>query len=636
MSDYVPYLIIGLTTGSIFGLSAMGLVLTYKTSGVFNFAHGAFGASAAYLFLWLRDRQDVPWPLAVLIAVAALGIVGGLVMERLADGLSRVPPGYRIVATVGLMLALIAALQYMFSTRQLGLAPFLPRDEAFTISGVQVKYDHLITAAVAIVAAIALSVFFRYARLGKCMRAVVDSPQLMDLAGESPVAVRRYAWLIGCTFAAVSGVLFASTQQSVDALLLSLLVVQAFGAAAIGGFTSIPLAYVGGLVVGLAQAITSKEVSGTPSLTGLDISMPFVILIIVLLAMPKHRLQEIGLVVKPRAPRPSPLPPRLRAGIAAAVLLGAVLVPFVVGSKLPVWTNALCHVTLFASLGLLVLSSGQISLCQWGFAAVGGVTFARMLDSGVPWGFAVLLGALVTVPVGALVAIPAIRLSGLYLGLATLGFGVLLAGFFYQRDYFFGTRSLPTARPQAFGLESDRGFYYLLLAIAVATLLLVHGIERSRLGRLLRGLADSPLALITLGTSANVTRVIVFSISAFLAGLSGATFSALFGSISVDQFGYFKSIVILAVLVISGRTTLNAAVVAPLLLIVLPGYVTNADFLVLEQLAFGLLAIAAALFAQRPLGEREVRGPLVAATALRAARPTGTTPDRAAALSLSR
>ncbi len=292
----------------------------------------------------------------------------------------------------------------------------------------------------------------------------------------------------------------------------------------------------------------------------------------------------------------------------------------------------MCHVTLFASLGLLVLSSGQISLCQWGFAAVGGVTFARMLDNGVPWGFAVLIGALVTVPVGALVAIPAIRLSGLYLGLATLGFGVLLAGFFYQRDYFFGARSLPTRRPSAMGLETDKGFYYLLLVIAVATLLLVYGIERSRLGRLLRGLADSPLALTTLGTSVNLTRVIVFSVSAFLAGLSGATFSALFGSISVDQFGYFKSIVILAVLVISGRTTLNAAVIAPLLLIVLPGYVTNADFLVLEQLAFGLLAIAAALFAQRSLGDRVVQGKVVEATALRAARPAGTTRDRELAL----
>jgi ABC-type branched-subunit amino acid transport system permease subunit len=212
--------------------------------------------------------------------------------------------------------------------------------------------------------------------------------------------------------------------------------------------------------------------------------------------------------------------------------------------------------------------------------------------------------------------------------------GVLLAGFFYPPSYFCGPRARPPARPHALGLATDKGFYYLLLVIAVATLLLVYGIERSRLGRLLRGLADSPLALTTLGSSANVTRVIVFSISAFLAGLSGATFSALFGSISVDQFGYFKSIVILAVLVISGRTTLNAAVIAPLLLVVLPGYVSNGDFVILEQLGFGLLAIAAALFAQQSLGDRVVQGRVVAATALRAARPAGTTRDRAAALAV--
>jgi ABC-type branched-subunit amino acid transport system permease subunit len=170
-----------------------------------------------------------------------------------------------------------------------------------------------------------------------------------------------------------------------------------------------------------------------------------------------------------------------------------------------------------------------------------------------------------------------------------------MAQFFYVKSYMFGLADLKTGRPA--GFKSDTSYYYLLLAFAVAGIGLVMAIERARLGRLLRSLGDSPTALATLGTSANVTRVLVFCISAFLAGISGALYAGQFGSVSGTSFNFVFSLVLLAVLAISGRSTVTCAVVGPLLMFVGPAY--NDRFQDGFQVLFGLGAILAAVYATR-------------------------------------
>ena len=295
--------------------------------------------------------------------------------------------------------------------------------------------------------------------------------------------------------------------------MLSFLIVQAFGAAAIGAFRSIPLAYVGGIVVGLAQAVTSKQIAGHQFLAGLDTNMPFLILLVILICLPRGRLVEVGKLVKARAVPQSSLPVRTRFAGGSAVLVGAA--GAAADRRFPATTvDERAHpggpVLLPRSAGLLVRAD---LLVPMGFCRRRRHDVRAHARPRTALGLAVLVAALLTVPVGALVSSPAIRLSGLYLGLATLGFGVLLAGFFYERDFMFGVGTdLATHRPHFLNLDSERGFYYLLLVIAVAALGLIAVIEKSRLGRLLRGLADSPVALSTLGTNINQTRMIVFSI----------------------------------------------------------------------------------------------------------------------------
>ena len=602
MKDFLPYVVFGLTIGSVYGLAAMGLVLTYKTSGLFNFGHGAVGAAAAYVFFELRQRQGVPWPLAAILAVLVFGALLGLLLERLAQALAPTSTTYKIVGTIALLLLIRGLAILIYGPQFQIFKPFLPQETAFTLTGVMVTYENVIIFLLGLVAAVLLYLLFNGSRTGTAMRAVVDDAALLDLTGQAPAAVRRRAWLIGSCFAAASGVLFASQQQQLDATLLSLLVVQAFGAAAIGRFTNLPMAYVGGLGVGLFQQLASKQLSSVQALQGLDYNIPFVVLFVVLLVVPKRKLVDLGQTARVVAPAQVALSKLVRSSTAGVALVMALVVPLVVGTKLPLWSNAVSQVGIFLALGLLVRTSGQISLCHIGLAAVGAAGFGHALESGLPWGLAVLVGGAVAIPVGAIIAIPAIRLSGLYLALATLGFGVLLSQFFYVKSFMFGLSDLHTARPHVAGLETDKGYYYLLLGFAVVGMVAVRVVERSRLGRLLQGMGDSPTAMVMMGADINVTKVIVFCLSAFIAGISGALFAGQFGSVSGDSFNYVQSLVVLAVLITAGRSTLVASVVGPILLFVLPGYLNSPTASEVLQVLFGAAALLVAIFSTGAVG----------------------------------
>jgi len=232
-----------------------------------------------------------------------------------------------------------------------------------------------------------------------------------------------------------------------------------------------------------------------------------------------------------------------------------IAVPFIIGDALiATYTVALATVVLFLSLGLLVKTSGQVSLAHAGFAAIGAVAFAHFASGfHLPWLVALLLAAAVAIPVGAVVAIPAIRLSGVFLALATLGFGIALEQMAYPLSAMFGSGGggLAAPRPDFWVLGSDRGYYYLVLFFVVLSTIVVGLLTRGRLGRLLRGLADSPMALATHGASVNITRVLVFCISAFLAALYGGLFGGAVTSVTAASFTSFSSLTLLAVLTLA-------------------------------------------------------------------------------------
>lgn len=591
MTDLLPFIVIGITTGSVYGLAAMGLVLTYQTSGIFNFAHGAIAAVAAFAFYDLHTLRGLSWPLAVAIAVGILPPVVAVVLERITRALAGGTATTKIVATIGLQLAITGALIAHYGAESLPFPGFLPTNTV-DLAGINVGIDQLISAGIAAAGAVGFFLFFRLSSLGVRMRAVVDNPELLAMAGTNPVAVRSWAWLIGTYFAAVSGILLAP-QIGLDALLLTLLVVQAYGAAAVGRFSSLPLTYAGGLLIGVLTALATNFVSGSAVLAGLPPAMPFLVLFAVLLLAGKRRLVEIGTGRTNVASAPL-LSPRGAAVASLAAVAVGLAIPFLVGPKLPVYANALVFVLIFSSLHLLVRISGQVSLAHAGLVAVGAAAFSHLVaGAGLPWLVSVLGAGLVAVPVGAMVAIPAIRLSGLFLALATFGFTLLLEKVFYRTDVMFGaTGDRPAPRPALF--EGDFAFYYVLLAFAVAGILLAAIIGRSRLGRLLRALSDSPTTLSTLGLGVNVTRVTVFGISAFIAGVAGALYAAQGHAATGAPFTSYASLTWLAILVLSSGVRSGAPIAAAIGLVVVPAYITNETLIDWLPVAFGIGALLVA------------------------------------------
>lgn len=595
MSDFLPFIVAGVVSGCLYGLAATGLVLTYKTSGIFNFAHGAVAALCAYAFYELRTVRGLPWPVALVVSVVLFAPAVGLVIELIARRLAGLDTAARIVATVGLLLAFQGLTQRLYGATPILSLPFIST-RTFRVAGVNVGYDQLTTVVLSLVCVGALLLFFRRSKLGLQMRAVVDNTELLGLTGSSPVVVRRWAWAIGSSFAALSGILLAPT-VGLDATFLTLLVVQAFGAAAVGRFQNIGVTYLAAIAIGIVAEITKKYVPDIPSLAGVPSSLPFIVLFAVLVFSPAGRFR--GREPRPRPYRPVRLPRPVAQAIGIGGLLLVLAVPDLVGTKLSVYTNGTIFVTLFVSLTLLTRLSGQVSLCQMSFAAVGATTFSRLSqDLGLPWLPACILAGLVVVPVGALLAIPAIRLSSLYLGLATFGFAILLERFVFGTSLMFGALGDRTgSRPGVLGLDGDRGFFYLAAGIAIGSVVLAVVIGRSRLGRLLRGMADSPIALATHGADVNITRVLVFCVSSFLAGIAGVLLLCLTGTARAGgtTFGFFQSLLLLAVLAISGRSVIVGPVVAALLLAVLPSYSTDPNLGAYQALFFGAAAVIAAV-----------------------------------------
>jgi branched-subunit amino acid ABC-type transport system permease component len=596
MKSVLPFIVIGVTTGAVYALASMGLVVTYTTSGVFNFAHGAVGMFATFVFQELRTTQGWPTPLAFAAAVLVVAPAIGILIDRvLLARLQGASAATYVVVSLGLLVALQSTAVAIFGGETRQVAPLFPSG-SFSLGGVRVGYDQACVVAISVLVAVGLAAFFRFTHLGLQTLAVVGDRDLTELVGTNARAVTTFSWVLGACFAALSGILFAPV-VGLDAVLLTLLVVQAFGAAVVGRLRSLPLTNLGAYGIAIAAALSTKYAASTPTLVGLPSSLPFIVLFGVLVASPKGFFAEVRSEHRVgRSGAPSRRAPwrTLTAAVAAAAVIPA----WFSGARLLTATTTVIFVGIFASLSLLVGLSKQVSLCHAVFAVFGATTLSHLLSAGLPYPLALLLSAAVLIPLGAVVAVPAIRLSGLFLALATFGFGILAQSLLFNSALAFG-RDARVTLPRPSWFTGDVAFYYFALAVVALGVAAIELVRVSRLGRLVRAIGDSPAAVQSIGVNPTASRVMVFCLAAFVAGVAGGLLGSLTGQITSFTFDYFQSLVWLAVLVAAGSATLGGAILAAVLFVALPAVLTAPTFVEWQPVAFGVAAI---VFAQAPNG----------------------------------
>ena len=576
-NQFLAATVAGLVTAALYAIAASGLVVTYTTSGVFNFAHGAFGMMAAFTYWQFPEGWGMPTWLALLLVVAVVGPIFGSIVERgLMRGLEGTSELIKMVVTVSLLLALIGLAPIIWDpTVGRSVPEFFADTPPVTIAGVGVSIHRIIIFVAAILVAIGLRLFLYNTRTGIAMRAVVDDRSLAKLNGARPGLTSMASWGLGAGLAALAGVLGAPI-STLEAVTLTLLVFNAYAAPVMGRLKSVPLTFLGAIVLGLAQSYVSSFVKAGDSnvieqamssferttgwtLANLQTAMPAIVLFIVMLFIRPDRQRSHSLSTT----RDQFRIPTWRVTVIGAVLfpLATVMLTVIVPDTFQLSLAggyALALVTL--SLVPLAGYSGQISLAQMSFAGIGAVVMGNVGVNNPILG--VVAAVAVTAVVGALVSLPALRLSGIYLALLTASFALMLSKLVLSQQKVMpqGNLSVPALR-DSWSTATAR----MIVSAVVFTLvgILVVAVRRSSFGRRLMAMKDSPAACATLGLNLTKTNLSVFALSAGIAGLGGALLS---GTARVDQFSFENSLAVTMLAVVGGVGLIGGAFFGGMLL----------------------------------------------------------------------
>jgi branched-chain amino acid transport system permease protein len=551
----------GLMLGCVYAIAAMGLVLTYTVTGVFNFAHGAVGMLAAFCYYDLRVTHDVPTPIALLVVVVVGAPLVGFVVERLLRRFQGADFATSLVVTVALTVALLGLSQRLFDPGEARHVPFLFGDRRIVLFDVPISYDRIAQVGVAAAVAFGLRFLLFGTPLGARMRAVVDDPDLARLSGVRSANVARASWMIGFSLAALGGVLFAGG-ENLNAIVLTLLVLNAYGAAMIGRLTSLPMTFVGALLLGLCQELTNVTWLWPEGdvFARIQLAIPGLFLVVAVLLVPSFRLSA-GRVVG----RDQPAVPSLRTSlVAGAVLVAGIAVAGALTADR--FDTHLVRGVVIATIALSLVAltglSGQVSLTQYLFVGVGAFVTGKVFGGDTVAGM--LLGGLVAAALGVLVALPAVRLRGLHLALSTFGIALIGREAILGDPRVFGLGGLSVGRPDVLGIStaSDAAFATWCAFVFAVLAVLIGVVRRSWFGRQLTAVRDSELAAATLGLRVRWAKVAIFAFSAFVAGCAGALYGGLAGAVQGSQFEPVNSLVILLFAYVGGITTVTGAALA--------------------------------------------------------------------------
>ncbi len=246
--------LVGIAFGALYSLAALGIVLIYKTTGVLNFAHGAIGMFSTFVAYEFGVVRHWPAAIAVILALAFAAAFGWFMERFTLRPLRQRPVLTRVIVTLGWLLVLqsVAGLIWKDTSYHIPLQVF-PQN-GLRIAQLTLGYNQIANVIVAAVLAVLLGLFLKLSPLGVAMRATSDNPSAARLLGIEVNRVAASSWILGSLLAAIAGLLLAPL-TTLNTTSLTIIVIEAFGAALIGGLSSLPLTFVGGIVLGVVQSI---------------------------------------------------------------------------------------------------------------------------------------------------------------------------------------------------------------------------------------------------------------------------------------------------------------------------------------------------------------------------------------------
>ncbi len=592
MIDYLFYILLGSAAGAIIAALGLGLVITFQGSGVVNFAQGAMAMWVAYVYADLRrgaypfpipglpDRYhfdgDVGFVWAMLLSMATAAVLGLVVYRLVFKPLYRAPALAKVVASVGVLIILTSLVDRRFANdATLRVGGILPSEPVTITDDLTIPRDGLWLALIVVLIATSLWLISRYTRLGLVTRAAAENEKGAVLLGYSPNLLATLSFVtasVVCGFVAI----LASPMISISSTVFTFLfLVPALGAALIGNFRNVVPTVATGFGIGMLQSTFTKvqvDISWWPEF-GAREGIPF-LLIIVAMVLRGDRLPDRGTVDSWKLPAvPAARLSWLSVGFPVVAAIGGIVL---LG---PLWRAAIMTSVIATALALsfVVLTGfgGQTSLAQMAFAGVAGFGLSRLAtDWGVPFPIAPLLAALLATVFGALVALPALRLRGTNLAIVTLAGGVAIAEFVFKNPRYVGDPNSGGAKvpnPRlgdwdvglVYGTSTSRSVFGIFLVLVVALLgIMVSNIRRSGTGRRMLAVRSNERAASAVGINTTSVKLLVFAVSAFIAGVAGGLTGYRFGSVSEASYGVIASLTVLAFAYLGGITSVSGAVTA--------------------------------------------------------------------------
>lgn len=581
MPDLSPFVISGLSTGAVYVLAGVGLVVLYRASGVLNLAQGALGAMSALVAWQIADSGGpawLGWIAGILTATLLALFYGCLIAPRLASSDQIV----RAVATLGFALVLLGFCDFIWGEWPRSLR--LPTDTiGFEVIGVRVTATRAIAFGLAVAVTLAMMIFLDRSRVGLSMRALANDREISGLLGVPVLRVDAWAWVISGVLAGVSGI-FLANMVRLQAIPLTFMVVPAVAAAILGRLTSLPAVVIGGLAIGVLEAIATPF----PGVSGIRSAAPFVFAALVLLWY-----QRGGFTLS-RMDQFRSIPASFKAAgslwkqLQVAVVLAAAVAVALPELSSAYWLKTFTSVAIIAlcslSVALLYAHLGMVSLCQYALLGVGGWVALRLFHGfHIPFELNIIVAGLAASVCGVIFGLPALRMRGLDFALITL----MVAGAF---QVIFNATSFPDGGPGLFGrvyggvrefmphpplAPSDAGYFRYVVAVVTIGFVITMLIERTRVGRAWALIRRSEPVAAAMGVNIMAYKILSFAIAGFFAGVSGALMAGNIGQLDGRAFPASESIMLFALTVIGGAFHWSGPIFAALLLRAVPSVLTD-------------------------------------------------------------